>query len=327
MIRLLSVLMVPFLFLSGAAHAEAPLPEIRIGVLAFGTVNWEIAAIENEGLARPAGVKIVPMSLASPEAAKIALLGGTVDVIVTDWIWVARQREQGMDFTFAPYSTNHGALMVPADSSIHSVADLKGKKLGVAGGGIDKNWLLLQALARKKYRLDLGKSAEIAFGAPPLLTQQLLQGRLDALLNYWHYAAKLEAQGYRSVLDGRAMLRELGIEADLANLGYVFRESWAAQNAPALRAYLDIADQARSRLCDQDAAWRKVAPLTQETDPKTLSLLRQRYCEGRIKPTGTPETRAAEQVFQLLREVGGEELSGRSEHLPAGVFRALPNRP
>lgn len=327
MIRLLFLLVSIACFLPGYARAEMPRPEIRVGVLAFGTLAWEIAAIENEGLDASAGVKMVPTTLASPEAAKIALQGGTVDVIVADWIWVARQREQGMDFTFVPYSTLHGALMVPAESPIHSVADLKGKKLGVAGGGLDKNWLLLQILAKKKYGLELGKSAEIAFGAPPLLNRQLLQGRLDALLNYWHYAAKLEAQGYRSFLDGAGMLRELGINADLANLGYVFRESWAARNGRVLQAYLAASDQARNRLCDRDAVWAKVAPLTRESDPNTVGLLRRRYCEGRIRRWGEAEIKAAEQVFGLLREYGGQDLTGKSEHLAEGVFSPLSLRP
>jgi len=320
MIRLLIPLLTAGLVLLGSARAGDPVAPVRIGVLAFGTVNWEIAAMENEGLAKASGIRVIPTNLASAEAAKIALQGKAVDVIVADWIWVARQREQGADFAFAPYSTSHGALMVPADSAIHSVGDLKGKKLGIAGGGLDKNWLLLQGLAKKKYGFDLDKSVEKVFGAPPLLNQQFLQGKLDALLNYWHYAAKLEAQGYRSVLDGRALLRELGIDAELANLGYVFRESWASDNSAALKTFIEVSEKARGSLCESDAAWQKVVPLTQESDPKTSSLLRQRYCEGQIKTWGEREVKAAGQVFDLLHEVGGEALTGKSEHLPAGVF-------
>ncbi len=46
---------------------------------------------------------------------------------------------------FLPYSSTEGALMVPGDSPVRSVADLAGKRLGVAGGPLDKNWLLLRA--------------------------------------------------------------------------------------------------------------------------------------------------------------------------------------
>jgi NitT/TauT family transport system substrate-binding protein len=295
-------------------------PEIRIGVLAFGTVNWELAALEQEGPGRERPFAIAATKLASAEAAKIALQGGSVDVIVADWIWVARQREQGLDFVFAPYSTSHGALMVAAGSPIHSIADLKGRKLGVAGGGIDKNWLLLQALAQRKYRFDLQHSAEISFGAPPLLNEQLSQGRLDALLNYWHYAARLEARGFKKILDGSTLLRELGIDAELANLGYVFRESWVNRQAAAWQAFLDASTKARTRLCENDPSWQRIVPLTGESDARTLALLRRGYCEGTVKRWGAAEVKAAAQVFEILRETGGGLVSSRTAQLPPGVF-------
>ncbi len=294
--------------------------EIRIGVLAFGTVTWELAALDQEKLSSKQPYLITATKLASPEAAKIALQGGSVDVIVADWIWVARQRQQGFDFTFSPYSTSHGALIVPANSSIQSVTDLKGKKLGVAGGGNDKNWLLLRALAARRYRFELQESADVSFGAPPLLNEQLSQGRLDALLNYWHYAARLEALGYRQILDGAGLLRELGVQAELPNLGYVFRESWARQHSEAWSAFLDASAAARARLCENDQSWQRIAHLSGESNAKTQALLRRGYCAGTIKRWGPVEIQAAEQVFEILRETGGEQLVGRLNRLPSGLF-------
>lgn len=300
--------------------------EIRIGVLAFGTVNWELEAIAHEGRGREQPFVIARTKLASPEAAKIALQGDSVDVIVADWIWVARQREQGLDYVFAPYSTSHGALMVPADSPIHSVADLKGRKLGVAGGGIDKNWVLLQALAQRNYQLDLPHSADVSFGAPPLLNEQLYQGRLDALLNYWHYAARLEARGYRKLLDGATLMRELGIKGELANLGYVFRQSWVNRHDTAWRAFLEASARVRAHLCESDAAWQRVVAVTGESDPRTLTLLRRGYCDGTVERWLPVDEEAAAQVFDLLRKTGGQIVTGRSSKLPPGVFWS-PSKP
>ncbi len=98
--------------------------------------------------AKTSDFQIEKVELANPEAGKIALQAGAVDMIVTDWIWVSRMRSEGKDFTFYPYSTASGSLMVPEKSAIRSLADLKGKRLGIAGGELDKNWLLLQALAK-----------------------------------------------------------------------------------------------------------------------------------------------------------------------------------
>ncbi|WP_054774205.1 ABC transporter substrate-binding protein [Methylogaea oryzae] len=152
----------------------------------------------------------------------MALLSNSVDLIVSDWIWVSRQRENGADFSFAPYSASHGVLIVPPASPIKDLSDLAGKRLGVAGGGLDKNWLLLRALYQEKYGQDLEKAATVVFGAPPLLNEQLQQGKLDALLDYWHYAAKLEGKGYRPLLNGQDLMHQLGIKAVLPSLGTCF---------------------------------------------------------------------------------------------------------
>ena len=97
------------------------------------------------------------LELASPEAGKIALRAGNADIIVSDWLWVSRERGLGAKLTFYPYSSALGAVMVPASSPIRTLADLKGRKLAVAGGPIDKSWLLLQAsLKQERHRPEVG---------------------------------------------------------------------------------------------------------------------------------------------------------------------------
>ncbi len=317
----ISALFLLLLTLVNPALAEVSSPRpLRIGVLAFGTLNWEIAAIQSEGLDKARGITLEPTRLASPEAGKIALQGNSVDLIVGDWIWVANQREQGLDFAFSPYSTSHGALMVPADSPIQGIADLKGKRLGIAGGGLDKNWLLLRALAREANHLDLDRAVEKTFGAPPLLNQQLQQGKLDAVLNYWNYAAKLEALGYRRVLDGRSITRGLGVNVDVPALGYIFRGDWAKANEATLNGFFGMADTAKKLICESDAAWSKVAPLTQESDEKVRNTLRKHYCEGRVANFGPEEIKAAGSIYSLLDKVAGRQATGSGGQLPEGVF-------
>ena len=306
------------LLLPFAALAEDAPPSIKIGALAFGTLNWELTVIRSQGLDRANGIQLETAELASPEAGRIALQGQSVDLIVSDWIWVARQRQQQRDFSFAPFSNSHGALLTPAGSPIKSLADLAGKRLGVAGGGLDKNWLLLKALAQKTQKLDLEKQATVTFGAPPLLNQSLQQGQLDAVLTYWNYAAKLEAQGFRQLLSGRDIQQGLGIAADVPALGYVFRASWAQSHAQALQGFLKAAATARQRICESDAAWREVAPLTQETGAKAQAALRQHYCDGRVTRIDEAGRQAAEKIFALVNQA--DDPSAPVAHLPEGVF-------
>jgi len=302
------------------AMAGPPAGQLKIGVLAFGTVNWELQAIQNEGLDKQYGLDLDVQKLAGPDAGKIGLQGGSLDVIATDWIWVANQNQAGADYRFIPYSVQAGALMAPKDSPIRGVADLKGKTLGVAGGPLDKNWILLKAYAKKAAGLDLEKDATPVFAAPPLLNQQLAEGKLDALLNFWHYAAKLEAQGFRRVLDGREVLKGLGVEAPTPNLGFVFKQSFGTAHKPALEAFLKASEQARSLLCGKDEVWQKIAPLTQETDPKQQAALRKEYCAGLVKQWTDSEKQAVAKIYTVLRQTGGEALTGKGDSLPEGIF-------
>lgn len=310
--------------ISAYAAEPARLETVRIGALAFGTLNWELATIQSAGLDKANGIALQTQTLASAQAGPVALLSQGVDVVLGDWIWVSRQRESGSDFSFVPYSTSHGVLLVPVGSAIQSVADLAGKRLGVAGGALDKNWLLLNALAQTQFGLDLAKTATVVFGAPPLLNEQLQQGKLDALLDYWHYAARLENQGYRPLLDGQDLIRQLGVKTEVPSLGYVFKESWAKQHRAALDGFLSASRAAKRLLCESDAAWQKVLPLTQEQNPEVLNRLRQGYCAGRVQHWGDAEQQATAALYAILKQSGGVETAGYAEHLAPGVFWPHP---
>ena len=175
------------------------------------------------------------LELASPEAGKIALRAGNADIIVSDWLWVSRERGLGARLTFYPYSSALGAVMVPAASPIRTLADLRGRKLAVAGGPIDKNWLLLQAWSRQD-GIDLKSESTIVYGAPPLLTAKTLSGEMDATLNYWNFCAVLEAKGFRRVAGIEDLLPRLGASGRTAMIGYVFDETWAGANPDVDRA-------------------------------------------------------------------------------------------
>lgn len=294
-------------------------PTIRLGAMAAGTLNWELAAMRNQGLLDKADFNVESIAVANQQSGKVALQAGGVDVIVSDWIWTSSMRGEGTNLSFYPYSDTSGALMVPADSPIKSLADLNGKKLGVAGGELDKNWQLLQALGQQQ-QLDLNAGVEKIYGAPPLLSQQLLDKRVDALLTYWQFAAHLEAQGYRVLLTGEDIIRQLGISETVPSIGYVFKQDWADQHKAAFRQFLRLSRQARDTLCGSDAEWQKILPLTDAATPGEQQKLRERYCQGRVEQWGPSQQDAAAKIYSLLHKLGNNKLTGHSAQLQAGTF-------
>lgn len=293
---------------------------VTIGVLKFGTVSWELDVIRHHRLDEAAGFELKLMELASGQAAQIALQGGAVDMIASDWLWVARQRAAGADLTFIPHSAAVGALMVPATSPIASVADLKGRRIGVAGTPIDKSWLLLKALARDQYALDLDAAATPVFAAPPLLNQKAATGELDAVLNFWPYAARLQAAGMRTVIGVDGMMRDLGLSAQVPAVGFVFHEGWARANPAALDAFVAASRKAKAIMAQSDAEWDRLRPLMKAEDEATWAALRDQFRAG-IPTRWTEEEReVAAGLYGLMAKLGGRELVGNAMALPDGTF-------
>jgi NitT/TauT family transport system substrate-binding protein len=298
--------------------------KIKIAVLKFGTVSWVLDTIHANGLDKAEGIDLDIIPLASTQATTVGLQAGSVDIIATDWLWVSRERSSGGDFTFSPFTTALGAIMVPPNSSIKTLADLKGKRLGVAGGPLDKSWLLLVAYALRTVNLDLRTEANQEYGAPPLLAERAKQGELDAVLNFWPYAARLEAEGFTQLIGVEEVVRELGAKGEVAMVGYVFSESWAKQNLEAIQAFLRAAAKADELLATSDAEWDRLKPLMAESDPTfndaTFEALRRRYREGIPERSMAENEADAKILYQFLRELGGEKLVGPGTELSPGTF-------
>ena len=276
--------------------------------------------ITKRGLDQKHGIRIETLELATTPAAQLALQAGRVDLIVSDWLWVSRQRAEGGDLTFVPFSSAVGSLIVPAASPIRDVAGLAGQRLGIAGSAIDKSWLVLRLYARTQLGLDLDAQVEKSFGAPPLLSEELAAERLDAVLTYWPFAAKLKARGMRPVLSIGDALAALGIPGDLPLTGFVVSARWATENQEALDGFLGASRTANAILADSDAEWERIAPLTGAADVAELIKLRDAYRDGIPHHWGLAEREASERLYRLLAEIGGRAFVGSSPDLAPGTF-------
>jgi NitT/TauT family transport system substrate-binding protein len=303
-----------------AAATAAPAAErIRLAVQKTGTLAWELDVIKTHGLDRKHDLAIEAIELASTEAGKIALKGGSADLMLSDWLWVARERSLGDNVVFHPSSSTLGAVMVPGQSPIREIADLKGRKLAVAGGPLDKSWLLLQALARRS-GVDLRRQATIVYGAPPLLAEKALQGEIDATLTFWNFCAELEGKGFRPAIGVDQVMKGLGAKAPIAIVGYTFDGAWAARNRATVDRFLAATREAKGILAASEAEWQRLAPRIRVTDSETLAIYRQRYGEGIVRRPLDEEEADARALYRVLAEVAGTELVGTARELAPGTF-------
>jgi len=262
---------------AGPAAAWAEARKLRVASVKFGTLAWLLETIKAEKLDAKYGIQLEIVETATNQSSPVALYGGSADVVVTDWPWALRQRAMGEAVKFAPFSGALGAVIVPAGSPVSSLADLKGKKLGVAGSSTDKSWLLLRAHAKQELGSDLADLVQPQFGAAPLLAEQLKDGRLDAVLNFWTFTARLEAQGFRRVISMSDVMTALGIDPQPALVGFIWKESAEAELLPAINGLLAAAREANEILAQSDAPWERLRPMMKAADDKEFQALKAGY--------------------------------------------------
>ncbi|MDX0457890.1 ABC transporter substrate-binding protein [Sinorhizobium medicae] len=298
------------------------LPQLRAAMLASGTVNWEISTIKAHEFDRANGFELVVQDYADNGATRVAFEGGEAETMVADWIWVASQRAAGKDYVFIPYSRAVGGLMVKDDSDIKALPDLAGKKIGIAGGPLDKSWLILRAYAKQQHGMDLAAETEQVFGAPPLIFKSALSGETAGTINFWHFLAKMRAKGMHELISVSDAAAALKLDPDTPLLGYVLKGEYAATHPDIVKGLYKASRAAKDLLRSDDEVWGALRDKMNAADDAEFVALRDGYRAG--IPSGKPiDEAAADRFLRLMAELGGEELVGKATSLPNGLFLHL----
>ena len=303
--------------LSSAAAAQE-LPVVRAATLETGTLNWELQTIIQNGLDEANGFRLEAQGYADNPATRIALEGGEADIAVADWIWVARQRADGRDYVAIPYSTAVGGLVVGEDSDVQALPDLEGGQIGIAGGPLDKSWLILRAYTEREHGFDLADVTEQVYGAPPLIMKTAMDGGTDGAINFWHYLAKMKAAGMREVMDVATAAKALGLDPNTPLLTYYMKGEWAEENPELVQGLYRASRQAKEMLAE-DAAWEGIRDLVGAANEAEFAALQEGYRQG-IPAEGPVDTEAADRMLQVMADLGGEELVGQATSVPEGLF-------
>lgn len=297
------------------AHAQEVL---KLATMDTGTVNWELDTIKSNNLDTDNGFSLEVQGMAG-DATKIAFESEQADAMVADLVWVIGQNANGRDYLFFPYSKNVGALLTKADSGISDLEGLKGKKVGIAGGSLDKNWLILKAYASSKMGMDLQGETEQVYGAPPLIMQSAMSGEVDAALNFWHFQAKMQNAGMVPVVDINAIAQELGLDPETPLLGYVLRRDYADAHPEVVAGLTTASKAAKELIKSDDEAWNALRERVNPSDDAQFAALRAAFIAGipSYEPVNVDGVNA---LLKVLSENGGSELVPEGATANADMF-------
>jgi NitT/TauT family transport system substrate-binding protein len=148
----------------------------------------------------------------------------------------------------------------------------------------------------------------------------MTRGRLDALLNYWTYAARLESAGYRRILTVADMMHAFDVQRPIPLIGFVFPAHLVARDSRLLSGFASAVQNAQRILLVSDAEWDRIRPLMKVESDAEFRIFRDRYREGLDYSWDTQDHETAGHLFTVLARIGGEELTGKDVQFDPKVF-------
>jgi NitT/TauT family transport system substrate-binding protein len=311
--RLAPIALTLALLISAAKAQQSPLPVVNAAMEAAGTFSWIVLAMDTFGFDTAHGIDVIGTTYASNQATELALRAAEADVTVDDFLGAVLLRSRDVAVTaIYPYAKAVGGLVVPTDSEITSVAELRGRTLA-AGSLRDKSLLILRALTVSQYGFDLQDDGEVVAAAAPLMLQLITSAEVDAALPLWHFVARMEAAGVgREILAVTEMLAQLGLPSDLPNLMVLARDDLAAEHKTAFIAALNDTVEHMKGLPNSDPFWNEILEAGLYTLPNRdqFPAVLDRW------RTGTPDAWDERQIDGLIAmverlvELAGEEVVG-----------------
>jgi NitT/TauT family transport system substrate-binding protein len=293
---------------------------LRIGVLAYGTVNWELDVLKFHNLDKKYGFNLDIVNLASKNAQLVSLQAKDVNIIVNDWIWVNTQRANGKKYSFYPYSKSTGTLVVNEKSNIKTLLDLKGKHLGIAGGVYDKTWLLLRAYSKNKYNIDLKDIVNPLHAQAPILYKKMEDNSLEASINFWQFNAKLESKNIKPLIEIEDVFKELGLQDDVSFVGWTFSSEFANENKDLINSFLKASKESKEILKNSDEEWNRIKQSMNVKNDEDFQALKNGYKKGIIEKFDENNIDDLQKVFKILLQEGGEKFVGNSIFLDNEIF-------
>lgn len=188
------------------ASAQASSKTLRIGYQKYGTlVLLKARGILEQRLA-PQGITVTWLEFPAGPQLLEGLNAGAVDFGTVGETPPIFAQAAGVDFVYVgnePPAPKSEAIVVPASSSIRSVAQLRGKKVALNRGS-NVHYLLVRALERAGLRYT---DIHPVYLAPADARAAYVQGSVDAWVIWEPYFAAIERQAQARVLvDGTGLV-------------------------------------------------------------------------------------------------------------------------
>lgn len=288
------------------AQAQAP-RKFTIAVIP-GVQTFVVTIMEREQLFKKYNLEPQIQKLISPSAIHPLIAEGKVDIGFGGFTNMAIARSQGRSvLVFAVLSSPTNFVLVPRESPLQSVADLKGKKVGIFGGPGAATSSILFIIGKRWHGVDIMRESQMVTAPSPALVGLLDKKELDAALVGTNESLQLFLTGkYRVILDlAEEWERRMGRAA--AHVSIDTTEAFAKANPEIIRDFIRAYREAARLIRARADVWEDYAKSTGIATKEGIALLRERVQPRIVDVWDKKQMEVQTQFLELLIDVLGEK--------------------
>jgi sulfonate transport system substrate-binding protein len=222
-----------------------------------------------------------------------AMRGGAVDIGYVGETPPVFAQAGGVPFVYVasdPPAPKSEAILVPKDSKIQKLTDLKGKKIAVNRGS-NVHYLLVKALESAKLKLS---DVQVVFLAPADARTAFDSGNVDAWVIWDPFQAAAEIAGARTLRDGEALVQN--------QFFYVARRAFADEHGELVRTVLKefatLSEWAGTHPEDAAQLLAKSSGISYDA----LLIAEKRHLYG-LRPIAEPAVRQQQEIADVFFEL------------------------
>jgi len=207
----LSIIIVVMSVTTGDFADAAELPVITVAMVSPSwNTNLPIAVARGTGFFKEEGLEVRPIILSSSGPIMMALLmSGQTDLVVAGAVAILRGISHGAPVVGVGGYLNRISYALMSTRGLKTVADLKGKTIGITGVGGMGEFTVVEALRRNGLVRDRDFTVLNIEGGPAARMAALKSGKVNAVPLTWGQRVQAEKEGYVLLLDTREALPEL----------------------------------------------------------------------------------------------------------------------
>ena len=274
-----------------------------------GAQDFITFVMESQGLFEKYDLHPEKIQMLRPASLHLMIAERRVDVGFAGFTTMAIARSQGKDVIvihgiFSPVNL----VFVPHDSPLRSLADLKGKKLGIFGGPGSATLTFLSVIAKQWYGLDVLESMEVVSAPGPALAHLLDQGEVDAALMGTTESLKFGARRtYRVLVDLSGEYKKHHGRAP-AHVTVATNEAFSTAHPDVLEDFLKVYQEAVTYVRSHPDIWADYGKQIDMAGEADVAALREKMAPSLVSEWDATQIELQTEYLKLAQEVLGENV-------------------